>query len=70
MSQAYTISTLIDDLRALYNEHGDVPVFDAHGRELFGWHIELATYDDWDNATETPEGDIPAVGVAVSIGRK
>jgi hypothetical protein len=68
MSRPYTLSTLIDDLRAIYHEHGDCPVFHGKDHDLHAHHVRTTTYDDWENSEKTPDGEIPAVGIAVAIG--
>jgi len=66
----YTISTLIDDLTALYHQYGDIEALDTRGHSLFAHHVELVKVDDWDHSTQTEDGEIPGVGFAVQIGRR
>ena len=70
VDRPYTINTLIDDLNAIANEHGDIDVFDGNLRAFRASHVELVKVDDWDNATQTPDGEIPGVAFAFSLGRR
>lgn len=70
MSQAYTISSLIDDLRAIYAEHGDIDVLDARQFPFYARHVEVIEVDDWDNSTQTDDGEIPGIGHALMLGRR
>lgn len=67
--RAYTLSNLIDDLRAIYAEHGDIDVLDGKHRPLLPRHVELVDVDDWTNTTQTDDGEIPGKAKALSIGR-
>lgn len=61
-----TITQLIDELQGIYNEHGDVPVFDGKKHDFHARDIRVETCDDWDNSPDG--GETPAVGQAVAIG--
>lgn len=59
------------ELIEILSEYPDnTPVFDAKGFDLRSTHIKETTFDDWDNATKTADGEVPAVGVGVAIGRR
>lgn len=57
------------DLIALLREYpDDTPVFDGRGFDLKPTSITPMKYDDWSNTEQTPDGEIPATKVGISIG--
>lgn len=59
----------VADLIFLLSEYpDDAPVFDGRGRSLHATSVTEMTYDDWERAEATPDGEVPARGVGVSIG--
>ena len=70
MSKPYHLSDFIDDLRAIYNEHGHIPVLTGKEHDLHADGLRVIEIDDWANSTLGPEpGDeTPGVGHAVAIG--
>lgn len=60
-----TVATLIE----LLSEYpADTPIFDGRQHDMFARSISEMTYDDWEHATRTDDGETPAVGRALSIG--
>lgn len=70
-----TITQLIDSLRGIYAEHGDVEVLDGRRYSFHAHNINVVTVDDWENArtekgSDGADYEIPAIGYAVAIGSK
>jgi len=59
------------DLIAMLQEYPtDTPVFDGRGYDLRASSVTEMKYDDWAKSTPSEDGEIPGVGVGVSIGRR